>query len=158
MVAASQPRMALRNDITIGGGASYRLGIKEEFSAMGINLESYFYFVDEFRAGLDLHYYLVDFDFSPAAWEANLNTGVLVLEDRDVYIYGLIGLQFLWIDYDWGEEFGKDKHYGFGVNLGGSVEYDIDFLKIYAEPKITLYTVNKFRIASTFSLGIRYTF
>ena len=150
--------MALRNDITIGGGPSYRLGVKEEFSAMGINIESYYYFVNEFRVGLDLHYYLVDWDFSPRAWEANINTGILVLEDRDLYVFGLLGIQFLWVEYDWGEAFGKDKHYGFGFNIGGSVEYDIDFLRFYAEPKITLYTVNKFRFTPNLAIGIRYFF
>ncbi len=147
------------DDFSIGGGISYRLGIKEEFSSPGINLEFYYYFIDYFRSGIDLTYYIVDGNFSPSAFEANINVCALFFPDRYWSIYGLAGIQFIWIEYDWGEEFGKDKHYGFGFNLGGSVEYNLeDNFKIFAEPKITLYCIDKFRMTPNFTLGVRYFF
>jgi len=159
MTALCYPRIGSRYEYTLGGGVSYRLGIKEDFGAMGINIESYYYFVDQFRAGLDLHYYLVDFDFSPSAIEVNLNTGLTLIENRYLALLGLAGFQFIWIDYDWDNEvFGNDRHYGLGLNLGANVEYDIDFFKIFVEPKMTLYAVNEFRITPSFTFGVRYFF
>lgn len=156
-VAVSQPRILTRHEITVGGGLSYRHGIVEEFMAPGINVEGYYHFVDEFRAGLDITYYLVDFGFSSPAFEINVNTGTLLFEEDLWLIYGLAGFQFIWIDYDWGEPFGNEKHYGVGFSLGGSVEYDLNYIRIFAEPKMTLYNLDSFRSTPSISIGVRYT-
>ncbi len=148
------------DDNYIGGGISYRHGILEDFSAPGINLETYYRFFDSdiFRTGIDLTYYVVDGDFSPSAFEANLNTHFLLEENAQWIYHGLVGVQFMWVDYDWGEVFGSERYYGFGANLGGIVEYYIGDIRIFAEPKVTFYDFDTFRITPQLTLGVRYVF
>ena len=148
------------DNLSIGGGISYRHGLLEEFSAPGINLESYYRFFDSenFRTGIDLTYYVVDGNFSPTAFEANINTHFLVFDHEQWIFHGLVGVQFIWVEYDWGEVFESERYSGPGANLGGIVEYYIGDIRIFAEPKVTFYDFDEFRTTPQFTLGVRYSF
>jgi len=160
VTVASQSRIFRSNDVYVGGGISYRHGIFEDFSASGISLESYYRFFDSenYRTGIDVTYYVVDGDFSPTAFEVNLNTHFYLAEYYEWVFHGLLGGQFMWVEYDWGEVFRSEIYTGFGVNLGGIVEYDMGDIIIFAQPKVTFYNVNEFRITPQLTLGARYVF
>ncbi len=150
--------MFIYDDFCIGGGFSYRLGIKEEFSSPGLNMEFHYYVIDYFRTGIDLTYYVANINFSPAAFETNVSGSFLYALDREWTLYGLTGFQFIWAQYDWDEPFGKESHIGLGFNLGGGIEYYPGYVSIFTQPKITLYCIDRFRITPNFTIGVRYFF
>ncbi len=158
LVVFSQPPVIRQDNFSVGGGVSYRHGIKEDFSRPGINLEFYYFLMDNFRGGLDLAYYAEDIDLSTSAFEANLNAIVNFSSFDDFLIYGLLGGQFAYIEYDWDVNFEKGKYNGIGLNMGAGLEYIIDNIIIHGQPKATLYCLDTFRITPSYRLGVRYVF
>ncbi len=160
--AVSQPKLGAHTDITLGGGVSYRLGIHEQFSAPGFNIESYLRFVEEYKLGLDFSYYVAKGNFSPTDFEINLNGTVLLFIYEGWQILGLAGIQFAWFEYDWGEIFGDEYYNGLGFNLGASCEHEVTYeggkIDIFVDPKITFYNVNELRVTPSISIGVRHVF
>ncbi len=151
------------DNLSLGGGISYRLGVREDFRHAGIHIESYYSFTRHISAGLDGTYHLL---FSPySAYDINMNAMFLPNPDDDWRFNALVGIQYISIEYYWGDGDIEDKyglataldhHSGFGFNLGTNIEYGHDDFRMFTQPKITLYCLDKFRMTPNIKLGVRF--
>lgn len=120
------------NDIKLGVGLIYGNQIEN----LGIRADGYYRISDEFRAGAALGYFFPD-DVGTAKinyFEIDFNGNYIFNEDNDLMFYGLAGLNLLiqTVNFDAG---GSDSQSELGLNLGGGLEYQLDFGAIFGELK-----------------------
>lgn len=141
-------------DISIGGG----LGYGTEIESIGIQVGGVYRINEQFRGAADIIYYFPDeigagYDYN---WmEFNANGHYLFLEEDDMLVYALAGLNFarVSIDYPDNEIYGGSySDTEIGLNIGAGLEYDIDFAFLYAELKYALSSADQLVL----SAGLRF--
>lgn len=148
MFGAAAHAQTEEGDIKLGVGLVFGSGVgfggfdgSSLDNDLGIRVDGYYAITEVIRAGGDFTYYFPKSDgpVSTNVWELNLNGHYIFMEEDELILYGLAGINItgLSVDYDDNEFFGGSySDSEFGLNLGGGVEYDLDFADLFAEAKI----------------------
>jgi opacity protein-like surface antigen len=143
-------------DIKIGAGLVFGSGIGSgDFdNDLGIRVDGYYAITPEFRAGGDFTFYFpkkeeLNDNFGSSVtnkkltvWELNLNGNYIFLDEDDMIIYGLAGVNITGIsasrdvNTNVGNSSGSDSTSELGLNLGGGIEYALDFADFFGEVKL----------------------
>lgn len=120
------------SDVKLGVGLIYGNQIEN----LGLRADGYYRVNDEFRAGVALGYFFPDnTTFGDVNWfEIDFNGNYILNQEDDLMLYGLAGLNFLiqTVNFDAG---GSESQTELGLNLGGGLEYKVDFGSIFGELK-----------------------
>lgn len=131
--------------LQIGGG----LAFGTEIDKLGLQLSANLPVAQEgkIRAAPDLIFYLKD-DFGTGEvrwWEVNLNANYLFLEGEEYTIYAIGGINITNVNFDFDIDIPELPGFGFdqsdtelGLNIGGGIEYGMDFGNLYGEAKYVL--------------------
>lgn len=139
-------------DIYAGGGLSYG----EKLSELGLQLNGYYIYNEDFRFGGDLVYWLLD---SPPGGSVNYlefngNAHYLFYDEEDFSFYGIgsLGLHRMSTSAD--TQFGtmsySDTDLALGFGAGG--EYNMAPLRLFAEARFFLTGLDQLGL----SFGVRY--
>lgn len=135
-------------DLKAGGGLVYGTEIEN----LGLQINGYYRLPmnDQIFAGADLTYFLPDtesFSGGESSFRIialNFNGQYHFFQDESLGAYGLAGINYAMLrssaDYDdANNQFDySDTNSEIGLNLGGGVEYQVDFGMIYGELKFVL--------------------
>lgn len=129
-------------DFKLGAGLAFGTGVGffNLDNDLGIRVDGYYAFTEEIRGGGDFTFYFPKSEGSTeiTVWELNLNGHYLFKDDDGLILYGLGGINVTGFNWTWedfnGENSSSDSE--FGLNLGGGLEYDLDFADLFAEAKI----------------------
>ncbi|CAN5235627.1 hypothetical protein BH23BAC3_BH23BAC3_07200 [soil metagenome] len=111
---------------------------------LGIRADGYYAFTDVIRGGGDFTFYFPKSE-GPAeitVWELNLNGHYIFMDEDDLILYGLGGINITGFSFESTFSFagitetGSSSDTEFGLNLGGGVEYALDFADLFAEAKL----------------------
>lgn len=117
---------------------------------LGIRVDGYYAFTDVIRGGGDFTFYLPksEGNVDVTVWELNFN-GHYIFQDEDgLLLYALGGINITGISVSietpsvniGGQQIGggssSTSDSEFGLNLGGGLEYALDFADLFAEAKI----------------------
>lgn len=114
--------------ITIGPGIAYG----SEVENLGIKVDGYYTINEQFRAGLNLVFYLPENDVNYFGF--NINGHYLFYNEEEITAYGLAGINILRLSVDTGNGNFTDSETG--LNLGAGIEYAQDFGDIFGELKL----------------------
>ncbi len=119
---------------------------------LGIRADGYYAITPVIRVGGDFTFYFPDtvtesgfgetFESTLTVWELNLNGQYIFLDEDDLILYGLGGINITGINIsseastDFGGFSGSESDSEIGLNLGGGVEYNLDFADLFAEAKL----------------------
>ncbi|MCC5914480.1 MAG: outer membrane beta-barrel protein [Balneolaceae bacterium] len=119
---------------------------------LGIRADGYYAVTPEIRAGGDFTFYFPDtmresfggesFETKLTVWELNLNGHYLFINEEDMNVYALGGINITGIRISssgstgFGDVSGSESDSEFGLNLGGGIEYSLDFADLFAEAKL----------------------
>lgn len=111
---------------------------------LGIRADGYYAFTDVIRGGGDFTFYFPKSE-GPAeitVWELNLNGHYIFKDDDGLVLYGLGGINITGFSFESTFNFAgftettSSSDSEFGLNLGGGVEYALDFADLFAEAKL----------------------
>ena len=131
--------------ISVGGGLAYGENIEE----IGLKLDGIYVINEEFRAGADIIYYFTEDGIT--FWELNLNGNYLFVEEEDLVVYALGGLNYARQSFDI-DGMNNPSNSEIGLNIGAGLEYDLDFAKLTPEIKYALSDFDQL----VFSVGLRF--
>lgn len=119
---------------------------------LGIRADGYYAFTPEIRAGGDFTFYFPDsqsesfgnetWETKLTVWELNLNGHYIFLDEDGLIVYALGGINITGISISqsgstqFGDFGGDTSDSEFGLNLGGGLEYNLDFADLFAEAKL----------------------
>lgn len=140
-------------DIAVGAGIAYGFDVEE----IGIQVNGYYTLNENMRVGADFIYWLTDDDpVDLTAWELNGNFHYLFYNENSLVLYGLGSLGYHYVETSnsfLGETISEsDSEIGLGVGAG--LEYNLESVKLYAEPRLFLTGLDQF----AFSAGLRIPF
>lgn len=145
--------------LQLGGG----LAFGTEIEKLGLQISGNLPVAQEgkIRAAPDLIFYIKD-DFGGGSvrwWEVNLNGNYLFMDNEAYTLYALGGINIANVNFDYDIEvpdiFGVDgSQTELGLNVGGGIEYGMDFGNLYGEAKYILSDFDQLVI----SVGVRIPF
>lgn len=148
---------SMEGDTKLGIGFGYG----HELEELGLGINANYAIRSEIRIAADFFYYLVDDDeflgetIEYTAYELNANVHYLFINEENVIVYGLTGLNYLSLEASTSTDnvtVSSDES-EFGLNLGGGFEYlTSEQLSIFGEIKYAISEFDQF----LFSAGIRY--
>ncbi len=119
---------------------------------LGIRADGYYAITPLIRVGGDFTFYFPDtvsesifgesFESTLTVWELNLNGQYIFMDEDDLILYGLGGINITGIRISsegssgFGDVSGSQSDSEIGLNLGGGVEYALDFADLFAEAKL----------------------
>ena len=112
---------------------------------LGVRVDGYYAFTPVIRAGGDFTFYFPksEGDVDATVWELNFNGQYVFLDDDGLIVYALGGLNITGLSIDTpsvtvgGQTFGgSSSETEIGLNLGGGLEYNLDFADLFAELKL----------------------
>lgn len=135
----------------IGGGLAFGSGVGfgNLDNDLGIRADGYYSITPEIRAGGDFTFYFPksesqsgfggNYDYSINVWELNLNGHYIFMENDGLLLYGLAGINITGMS--WEQDYENQSNQSnssseTGLNLGGGVEYPLDFADLFGEIKI----------------------
>ena len=134
-------------DIKLGVGLAFGSGVG--FAGLdndlGIRVDGYYAVTPEIRAGADFTFYFPksEGDVDLTVWELNFNGNYIFLDEDGLLVYALAGINITGISIDvpsvntgFGTFGGSSSDSEFGLNLGGGLEYALDFADLFAEAKL----------------------
>lgn len=149
-------------DIKLGVGLAFGSGVGAFGSLdndIGIRVDGYYAITPEIRAGADFTFYFPksEGDVDLTVWELNFNGNYIFLDEDGLLVYALAGINITGISIDvpsvdtgFGTFGGSSSESEFGLNLGGGLEYALDFADLFAEAKLGNLGGN----ADQFALGV----
>ncbi|MEX2574021.1 MAG: hypothetical protein WD317_06975 [Balneolaceae bacterium] len=118
---------------TVGGGLMYG----SEIEQFGIRADGFYTINEDFRIGATLGYFFPDeFNGTSFNWfDLDFNGNYFFLNEDELSLYGLGGLNFafLSINNDNAPNYSETE---VGLNLGGGLEYMLDFASLFGELKL----------------------
>lgn len=134
-------------DFKIGAGLTFGSGVgfASLDNDLGIRLDGYYSFTPEIRGGGDFTFYLPksEGDVDVTVWELNFNGNYIFHDEEGLLVYALGGINITGISIDTpsttigGQTFGgSSSDSEFGLNLGGGIEYALDFADLFGEIKL----------------------
>ncbi len=144
-------------DSEIGLGVAYGFDVGAD-GEMGMNFNIYRSLTDGIRVGADLIYYLLnDPQFqNPTFFELNINANYHLVNQEMFRMYVLLGVHLASFRYN-RPVTGADSEESineFGLNAGGGVEFDLEGIILFAEPKLTVGGFDQYSI----TIGGRFIF
>ena len=136
-----------KGDFKLGGGLVFGSGVGfgSLDNDLGIRVDGYYAFTPVIRAGGDFTFYFPksEGELDITVWELNFNGHYIFLDDDGLIVYALGGLNITGISIDspsftiGGQTVGgSSSDTEVGLNLGGGVEYNLDFADLFAEIKL----------------------
>lgn len=124
-------------NIRVGVGLAFGSGVGSGSldNDLGVRIDGYYPVNPQIRAGGDFTFYFpkseggVDF----TVWELNFNGNYIFLEENELRLYGLAGINITGLNVSFNGESDSDSE--IGLNLGGGVEYPLDFADLFGELK-----------------------
>lgn len=134
-------------DFKIGGGLVFGSGVGAGTldNDLGIRVDGYYAFTPEIRGGGDFTFYLPksEGEVDLTVWELNFNGNYIFHDEEGLMVYGLGGINITGVTVDTpsstigGQTFGgSSSDTEIGLNLGGGLEYALDFADLFAEAKL----------------------
>lgn len=135
-------------DFKIGGGLVFGSGVGfgPLDNDIGIRADGYYAFTPEIRGGGDFTFYFPKSE-GPSeitVWELNFNGNYIFHDEEGLMAYGLGGINITGISWEstFDNPFGEGGTTSYseseiGLNLGGGIEYALDFADLFAEAKIS---------------------
>jgi|AntRauTorcE11897_2_1112592.scaffolds.fasta_scaffold02283_3 opacity protein-like surface antigen len=134
-------------DIKIGVGLAFGSGVgfASLDNDLGIRVDGYYAINPNIRVGADFTFYFPksEGEVDVTVWELNFNGNYIFLDEEGLILYGLAGINITGINVDipsttiGGQTFGgSSSESEFGLNLGGGVEYALDFADLFGEIKL----------------------
>lgn len=128
--------------LVFGSGVGFGFGNLD--NDLGIRADGYYAFTPEIRGGGDFTFYFPKSEGNTdvTVWELNLNAHYLFLDEDGLIVYALGGLNITGFSFEYSDTFMgstttvSDSDSEFGLNLGGGVEYALDFADLFAEAKL----------------------
>ncbi len=147
----------MAGDSHIGLGLAYGFDVGAD-GEMGMNVNLYRSLTDNIRFGADFIYYLLnDPRFqNPRFIELNGNINYHLVNQEVFRIYLLAGVHFAGFRYDrpvTGPD-SEESDYEFGLNTGGGLEFDLEGIILFAEPRLTIGGFDQYSI----TIGGRFIF
>lgn len=133
----------VKGDIKVGAGLVFGSGVgfDELDNDFGIRVDGSYMFTEEFRGAADFTYYFpkTEGGGKVTVWELNFNGHYLFINDEDMNVYGLAGINVTGIKtkFDsngFGSFSASDSE--IGLNIGGGAEFDVDFAMLFVEAKL----------------------
>lgn len=123
---------AQEGKITVGPGLAYGTDIE----TLGIKVDGYYAINEEFRAGLDLTYFLPESNGGADVnyFGFNINGHYIFYREDKLTAYGLAGINILRVNVDVGGFSSSDSETG--LNLGAGVESAQSFGDLFGELKL----------------------
>ncbi|MFH5832435.1 outer membrane beta-barrel protein [Halalkalibaculum sp. DA3122] len=152
---------AQTGEIKIGGGLIFGsgvTGIDQVDNDLGIRVDGIYTINEEFRAGADLGFYFPHEEngFKQTVWELNFNGNYIFHSEEELLLYGLGGLNITSISFDQSSQgftaSGSDSEVG--LNLGGGLEYGLNFGDLFAELKYVLSDADQLVLGAGVRFGI----
>lgn len=157
----------LQDDVFLGLGVAYA----ERIDVLGIQGNLAFMVRDDARVSADFtHFFTYDrellalnnlFQYQQTSWEINFNGHYYLLNTENMAFYALIGLHYgritneisaselLGLQPNQIPGFPSDET-GMGANIGGGIEFILNTMGIYIEPKYTFGGTNQLSVAAGF--------
>ncbi|MFO7799768.1 outer membrane beta-barrel protein [Rhodohalobacter sp.] len=134
-------------DIKLGVGLAFGSGVgfASLDNDLGIRVDGYYAINSDIRAGADFTFYFPksEGEVDVNVWELNLNGNYIFIDEDDLLVYGLGGINITGISVDTptvssgGQTFGgSSSDSEIGLNLGGGIEYALDFADLFGEIKL----------------------
>lgn len=119
-------------NIDVGVGLAYG----SEIEKLGITADAYYGLSDNLRVGGALTYYFPeDTPFGNINWfSIDANGHYFFLSEDELNLYGLAGLNLAILSYNY-DTIDDESQSEIGLNLGGGVEYALDFADLFGELK-----------------------
>lgn len=135
---------AQTDEIEIGGGLVLSTGALDDFvsnssvdNTFGLKIDGTYAFDEQWRAAADFTFYFPEEEGAVKAtvWELNFNAHYLIAREDELKIYGLGGLNITNVDIDIDGTTNDLSEAEFGLNLGGGLQYPVDFADVFGELK-----------------------
>jgi len=130
---------AQSGDLKLGGGLVLSTGAVDNGgdldNTIGLKVDGVYEIDENWRAGGDFTFYFPDEEGNTdlTVWELNFNAHYIFYQENDLMAYGIGGLNITSINID--TQFGDNSESEFGLNLGGGIEYPLDFANLFGELK-----------------------
>lgn len=122
-------------NIDVGVGLVYG----SEMETLGITADAYYGITNNFRVGGGLSYFFPNSEpgYDTNLFSIDLNGHYFFYSEDEVSIYGLTGLNIAFLSYNYEGTAGPDdtSNSEVGLNIGGGVEYALDFADLFGELK-----------------------
>ncbi|MDR8393935.1 porin family protein [Aliifodinibius sp. S!AR15-10] len=146
LVFSASTAYAQSDDIKIGGGIILGTGVSgidQVDNNFGLKVDGIYTINEEFRAGADFGFYFPheESGFKQTVWELNFNGNYIFHNQDALLLYGLGGINITNISFDQSNNQGfnvSGSDSEFGLNIGGGLEYGLDFGDLFAELKYVL--------------------
>lgn len=144
----------MEGDFAVGAGLVYGTGIFEDDgfdlnNDLGIQVNGYYSITPEIRIGGDFTFYFPksqsfenffdEIEVETSVTELNINGHYLFINESDLIVYGLAGINITRFSEKISESGFADEEFSgseTGLNLGAGLEYALDFANFYAEAKL----------------------
>ncbi len=140
------------SDIYLGGGLSYG----ESLNELGLQFNGYYVFDENLRFGGDFIYWLVDSppEASVNYFEINGNAHYLFYQEDAITMYGIgsLGIHYWSSSVTFNGMSASSSNTDLGLGIGAGIEYNVDPIKLYAEPRFFLTGFDQLSL----SFGVRY--
>lgn len=133
-------------DFKIGAGLAFGSGVGfgSLDNDLGIRVDGYYAFTEQIRGGGDFTFYFPksEGETDATVWELNFNANYIFLDEDGLLVYGLGGLNITGLNLEtsitneFGSFGGETSETEIGLNLGGGLEYALDFADFFAEAKL----------------------
>ncbi len=146
----------MAGDSEIGLGVAYGFDVGAD-GEMGMNVNLYRSLTDGIRIGADFIYYLLnDPQFqNPRFIELNGNANYHLVNQEMFRMYVLVGVHFASFRYNRPVTVDSEESKNeFGLNAGGGIEFDLEGIILFAEPKLTVGGFDQYSI----TIGGRFIF
>lgn len=144
VLAFSTNGFAQTDELEIGGGLVLSTGALNDFASnssvdntFGLKIDGAYAFDEQWRGAADFTFYFPEKEsgVKVTVWELNFNAHYLITEENDLKIYGLGGLNITNVDIDIDGSTAGNSESEFGLNLGGGLQYPVDFADVFGELK-----------------------
>ncbi len=144
-------------DIELGVGAAFGPEVGQNGS-LAVSISGYYSTSDNIRAGVDFQYYFMDeytvdgrLHSQPSTYEYNINVHYFPVNRDRLRFYTLLGFQYSSFTYHLEEHqriTTSQRDVGAGFNVGGGVEYALESILFFAEPKYTISGLEQLSISA----------
>ncbi|MGM0457870.1 MAG: outer membrane beta-barrel protein [Bacteroidota bacterium] len=133
-------------DFKVGAGLVFGSGVGfgSLDNDLGIRVDGYYAFTPEIRGGGDFTFYFPksEGETDATVWELNFNGNYIFIDEDGLLVYALGGINITGLNLEssvtneFGTFGGETSDTEIGLNLGGGLEYALDFADFFAEAKL----------------------
>lgn len=134
--STAEAQFKLGAGLTYGSGVLEGSGSDDWQNDLGLTVDGYYSITPEIRAGAGFTYYLPKEEggLTINIWELNFNGNYAFINDEEMMVYALAGLNITGIASDFDGDTDSDSETG--LNLGAGIEYVMSFGDLFGEAKM----------------------